>query len=287
MYNRWLCSCPVQTRVLWSPVGNWGGRTRFFFLAWFRVCVCVCVTITYSTPTHQWIRLCDPTGYAKPVKSSLPLGWEWVLLTLGRTLILIVPHHQELCQAGHLWDFCDDPEKTLHPIVGQHHGREPWSSWWDEWQEQRAVHAGPLLQPQERGISLFTVGYCQRTWTLSTTVGSHLMITFNHFIKQQGSQKDKFLSGTENRTECSPAEGQISMTAAGHVRRPRSRRQVGYCLARLALGFKGKRLKNSWFYWRGSKGWMTIINVDRFCRCSLLKLPIKPVSHTYNLDQVT
>lgn len=32
---------------------------------------------------------------------------------------------------------------------------------------------------------------------------------------------------------------------------------------------------------------MVIIHVERFCHCSLLKLPIKPVSHTYGLDQVT
>lgn len=32
---------------------------------------------------------------------------------------------------------------------------------------------------------------------------------------------------------------------------------------------------------------MTEINVERFCHCTLLKLPIKPVSHTYDLDQVT
>lgn len=66
-------------------------------------------------------------------------------LTLRRTFVLVVPHHQQLSQTRHLGDFCDDPEKTLNAIVGQHHRSEPRCSWWDKWQEQRAVYTGPLL----------------------------------------------------------------------------------------------------------------------------------------------
>lgn len=71
---------------------------------------------------------------------------KYVLLTFRRTLILVIPHHQQFSQAGHLGDFRDDPEKTLDAIVGQHHCREARCPWRDEWQEEGAVYAGPLLQ---------------------------------------------------------------------------------------------------------------------------------------------
>lgn len=70
---------------------------------------------------------------------------ENLILTLWRTLVLVIPYHQQLSQARHLGDFCDDPEKALNAIVGEHHRCEPRCPWWDKRQEQRTVHTGPLL----------------------------------------------------------------------------------------------------------------------------------------------
>lgn len=93
-----------------------------------------------------------------------------VTLTLRRTLVLVIPHHQQLSQARHLRNFSDDPEKTLNAIVGQHHCSEPRGSRWDEWQEQRAVHTGPLLhemgnkervfRPQTSSFSSIPFHFC-------------------------------------------------------------------------------------------------------------------------------
>lgn len=69
-----------------------------------------------------------------------------VILTLRRTLILVIPHHQQFSQAGHLGDFCDDPEETLDAIIGQDHCCEARCPWGDQWQEKGAVYTGPLLQ---------------------------------------------------------------------------------------------------------------------------------------------
>lgn len=87
-------------------------------------------------------------GFKKKKKSVIPPHFtgKYVLLTFRGTLVLVIPHHQELSQAGHLGDFCDDPEKTLDAIVGQHHCREARRPWRDQWQEEGAVYAGPLLR---------------------------------------------------------------------------------------------------------------------------------------------
>lgn len=69
-----------------------------------------------------------------------------VLLTFRGALVLVIPHHQQFSQAGHLGDFCDDPEKTLDAIVGQHHSREARRPRRDQRQEEGAVHTGPLLR---------------------------------------------------------------------------------------------------------------------------------------------
>lgn len=71
-------------------------------------------------------------------------------LTFGRTLVLVVPHHQQLGQAGHLGDLGDDPEQALDAVVGQHHGGEAGGARGDERQEEGAVDARPLLQTTRR-----------------------------------------------------------------------------------------------------------------------------------------
>lgn len=81
---------------------------------------------------------------------SIRIIHQNVLLTFRGTLILVIPHHQQFSQAGHLGDFCDDPEKTLDAIVGQHHRCEARRPWRDQWQEEGAVYAGPLLRETKR-----------------------------------------------------------------------------------------------------------------------------------------
>lgn len=71
------------------------------------------------------------------------------ILTLRRTLVLVIPHHQQLSQARNFGNFCDDSEKTVDSIVGQHHCCEPGRSWWNKWQEEGTVHTGPLLHKTE------------------------------------------------------------------------------------------------------------------------------------------
>lgn len=70
--------------------------------------------------------------------------------TFRRTLVLVVPDHQQLGQTGHFGDLGDDPEETLDPVVGQNHGGESRGARRNQREEKRTVHAGPLLLKRDR-----------------------------------------------------------------------------------------------------------------------------------------
>lgn len=110
------------------------------------------------TTNSQTIKRCANITTARLQSDSISLKGKLVLLTFRGTLVLVIPHHQQFGQAGHLGDFCDDPEKTLDAVVGQHHCREAGRPWRDQRQEEGAVYAGPLLREtggSEKKANLF------------------------------------------------------------------------------------------------------------------------------------